>query len=100
MGTRLAPDSGMDAAARAGFERNAPATSPYLFSSEYWLAEQAGRALRRHVENGHATCSEAQPVSASKSRGYSVRVLCDGRAEWLVLFETKTLDVTEIRRLK
>lgn len=100
MSTRTAPDSAMHTAARAGFDRNCPATSPYIFSSAYWFAEQAGRALRRHADNGHASERETQPVSASMSRGYSVRVLCEGRADWLVLFDTKTLDVTEVRRLK
>ncbi len=77
------PQHSLTSEAQAGYAA-ASEDAPYLFSSSVWMAWQAGRELARR--------GLPSPKAARQSRGYSVKLLTEGGAEVLIVFQGQALD--------
>ncbi len=64
--------------------------NPYLFSSDSWLAFEAGQAL---CERGLT-----RPERAHKSRGCSVRIVTSGQTEFLFKASGDDLEIMDLIR--
>lgn len=73
--------------------------NPYYWSSDSWLAWEAGAALSaHHVPTQTHRMLANEPAECAKSRGYSVRIKTRGGACYLYSVTGRDLDKREMRR--